>query len=195
VKIYRIANEIDELMEEALKYDSVEEFSSAYSVKHNILEYGIPINEDGTVTLYHSTTPSIAENIIESGIIKGGSTATGGMTGLALKPSAFFGWNKDWVVNTWGKGKSGLVEINVPYYYIRQPAQNNQEIYFEGGLQRIDDINNIWEPVIKPRDTFYSRIPSENYNWNNLENQLKDIWEKAHNISKKSGVESIDENI
>ena len=180
MKIYRIAQEEVDWSEEALKYDNSEDFSSAYSVKKNLIDYGIPINDNGTVTLYHSTSPEIAQKIKEEGIITGGSTATGGMTGLALEPSAFFGWNQDWVKGTWGKGTSGLVVINVPYQYIRQPAQNQDEVYFEGGLKRVDDVNNIWEPIVRPRDTFYSRLPSIKYDVLNQENTLRGIWEKAH---------------
>jgi hypothetical protein len=179
MKIFKIANKINELMEEALKYDNPSDFSSAFSVKQNLIENKIPINEDGTVTLYHSSQPEIIEKIKEEGYIKGGSTATGGMTGLALKPSAFFGWDKNWVTKTWGRGGSNFIEIKVPYQYIRQPSQNKLEIYFEGGLKRVDDTNNIWEPIQKPRDTFYSRIPSVNFDFLN-EESLEMIWEKAH---------------
>ena len=169
---------VNDLMREALKFDNPEDFLRAYSVKKNLEKNNVNINSDETVTLYHSTSPEIANKIMSDGYIKGGSTATGGMTGLALKPSAFFGWNKDWVQNTWGR--NGLVEIKVPYWYIRQPAQNAQEIYFEGGLRQIDRENNIWEPIIKPRDTFYSRIPSVDYDFKNEKKTLSKIWELAH---------------
>jgi hypothetical protein len=182
MRIYRIAkvSNLEALMQDALRFDNAEDFSGSYSVKQNLLENGININADDTVTLYHSTLPELADKIKAEGYIRGGSTATGGMTGLALEPSAFFGWNRDWVEGTWGRGKSGLVEINVPYWYIRQPAKNNQEIYFEGGLKRVDDGRNIWEPINKPRDTFYSRLPSLYYNFENESDTLEKIWERAH---------------
>jgi hypothetical protein len=175
-------SKLDDLMQEALRFDNPEDFSRAYSVKHNLTENNININSDGTVTLYHSTSPEIAEKIMSDGYIKGGSTATGGMTGLALKPSAFFGWDRDWVERTWGRSKAGLVTVNVPYWYIRQPAQNEKEVYFEEGLKRVDDDKNIWEPVVKPRDTFYSRVPSKDYDFQN-EETLEKIWEMAHKES------------
>jgi len=179
-KIYKMAKilNIKDLMQEALKFDSAEDFSRAYSVKQNLIENGININQDGTVTLYHATLPKIAEKIKSEGYIRGGSTATGGMTGLALEPSAFFGWNRDWVKDAWGRSRD-VIEINVPYWYIRQPAKNDQEIYFEGGLKRVDDSRNIWEPIKTPRDTFYSILPSLDYNFENEEETLEKIWEKA----------------
>lgn len=185
MKIFRISQrtnidyDLDELTEEAKRYDSPEDFASAYSVKHNLKGYGIPINNDGTVTLYHASSPERIQKIKEEGFLKGGATATGGMTGLQLKPSAFLGWQKDWVNNTWGNGES-FIEIKVPYQYIRQPAQNDKEVYFEGGLSRVDEKNNVWEPLQKPRDTFYSRIPSYNFDFVNSKNTLKAIWEKAN---------------
>ena len=180
MRIYRIVQTNIDLSEEALEYDNPDDFASAYSVRSNLKDYNIPINDNGTVTLYHSTSPNIAQKIEEEGIINGGSTATGGMTGLALEPSAFFGWNQDWVTNTWGKGNRGIVVVNVPYQYIRQPAKNQDEVYFEGGLKRVDKVNNIWEPIIKPRDTFYNRLPAKDYDFLNQEKTLRNIWEKAH---------------
>ncbi|GAG62390.1 unnamed protein product, partial [marine sediment metagenome] len=109
----------------------------------------------------------------------GSNAPTGGMTGLALDPSAFFGWDKEWVGNTWGS-VDNIIEIKVPHQYIRQPAMNDKEIYFEGGLKRVDEANNIWEPIVKPRDTFYNRLPATKYDFKNDTNTLKNIWERAN---------------
>lgn len=179
---YRISqvSKLDDLMQQALNFDNAEDFSRAYSVKYYLTENDVDINSDGTVTLYHVTSPEIAEKIMSEGYMKGGSTATGGMTGLALKPSAFLGWNRDWVEGTWGRSKEGLITVKVPYWYIRQPAQNKQEVYFEEGLKRVDDAKNIWEPIVKPRDTFYSRVPSKDYDFENEEETLEKVWEMAH---------------
>ena len=177
MRIFRIAQIDNDLIEMAKKYSTAEEFSNAYSVLQNLAEYNIPINGDDTVTLYHATSPEIINKIQREGFIKGGARATGGMTGLALEPSAFFGWNRDWVQEVWGRG-DGIIEIQVPYHYIRQPAQNQQEIYFEGGLKRVN--GNVWEPIQTPRDTFYNRLPSRNYDFKNEPYTLEYIWNKAH---------------
>ena len=124
MKIYRISQIsqedfpiIDvELLDMAKKFSSLEEFKSAYSVLQNLLENNIPVNSDETVTLYHATSPDRLQQINEDGVIRGGSTATGGMTGLQLEPSAFFGWNKEWVKDVWGRGAESVLEIRVPYY-------------------------------------------------------------------------------
>jgi len=158
MKIYRIAqiSNLEELIEKAKIYETPEDFANAYSVEQNLKEYDIPINSDSTVTLYHATSPEIIEKINKEGIIKGGSTATGGMTGLALQPSAFFGWNKNWVKEIWGR-RNEILEIKVPYHS-----------------------NNIWEPIQKPRDTFYNRLPAKDFNFLNNESNLEKIWEMAH---------------
>ncbi|GAG62407.1 unnamed protein product, partial [marine sediment metagenome] len=118
MKIYRISQDgqLSELMEEARRYDSPEDFASAYSVKQNLSNYDVPINEDGTVTLYHTTSPEIITKIKEEGVFQGSNAPTGGMTGLALDPSAFFGWDKEWVGNTWGS-VDNIIEIKVPHQY------------------------------------------------------------------------------
>lgn len=131
---------------------------------------GVKVNDDNTVTLWHTTTPDAAKKIQEDGFFKGGATATGGMSGLALEPSAFFGTDRAWVENTWGgsNGKDGVVEVRVPVQYLRHGAQNFKEIYFEGGLKKEGDV---WKPV-RLRSTFVDRIANKRFGAPELNQQL-----------------------
>jgi len=161
------------LIEEAKKFDTAEEFIKKEAVRKQLIQDGTKINADDTVTLYHATTKEIVDKINNEGLIKGGATATGCMTGLDLKPSAFFGTEKQWVHDTWGGKLGNIVEVKVPLQHIRKPSQNKLEVYFEGGLKRKGDK---WEPVEKVRDTFYNKVAEE------LlidKQQLTDIFNKA----------------
>ena len=156
-----IPKNLQPLAQEARKYKSAEDRVVGEAIKQHLMENGVKVNADNTVTLYHATSPEKLAKINSEGIIKGGSTATGGMTGLDLKPSAFFGTDKNWTKNTWGQGGQKIIEVKVPVEYIRQPAQNMKEVYFEGGLKKGSD--GIWRPITKPRSTFYDKRAIENY--------------------------------
>jgi len=188
--IYRISNlsncplNIDELLSDARQHSSYEDFSDAFSVKKNLLECGkTSVNSDNTVTLYHVTTSEISNKILEEGLFKGRSSPTGGMTGLELGPSSFFGTDRDWVKNTWGSGRAALLEIKVPVQYIRQPAQNCLEVYFEGGLKRSSGSSgssgsgDLWVPIDRPRDTFYNTLPVLDHDWEYPDCTLQQIWD------------------
>jgi hypothetical protein len=171
--------EIDSLIEEAKKYKTAEEFVSSYSIKKNLERHNISVNDDNTVTLYHATHPGVKEKILREGFIKGGTGAPGGMTGLSIKDAAFLGADKKWVSETWGGRSGNIVEVKVPVQYLRQPAQNEKEFYFEGGLKLVDKKNNVWEPAKPPRKTFYNEIDSLDYDFLNPDKKLTQIWEQA----------------
>lgn len=155
VKKSSIPKSLDPLAQEARKYKSAEDRIVGEAIKKHLESNGIKVNPDNTVTLYHATSPENIAKINKEGIIKGGSTATGGMTGLDLKPSAFFGTDMKWTKDTWGaSGK--VIEVKVPVQDIRQPSQNIKEVYFEGGLKKGSD--GIWRPLVKPRSTFYDKL-------------------------------------
>jgi hypothetical protein len=164
-----------------MNFKTADEFKSAFSVREMLKKNNITINADDTVTLYHASTPDRIASMKKEGVVKGGTTAAGGMTGLDLKPSAFFGADKKWVSETWGGG-GDMVEIKVPFHYLRQPAQNTKEVYFEGGLKLVDKDKNIWKPTTPPRDTFYNRIPATTYDHTNPDSKLTDTWNKAHKV-------------
>lgn len=155
-----ISPELSSLAQEARKYKSAEDYINGEAIKAKLLDNGIKVNPDNTVFLYHATSPENIVKINSEGIIKGSGTATGGMTGLGLKPSAFLGTDKKWTQETWGQSGK-VIEVKVPVQDIRQPAQNMKEVYFEGGLKRGPD--GIWRPIEKPRDTFYNKLAKRDY--------------------------------
>jgi hypothetical protein len=104
------------------------------AIAQQVQKNGGQVDENGMVTLYHATTPDIANEINKTGTLKTGTGQTGGMTGKKIGDSAFLGLDKDTTTSTWGNG--GLVEIKVPAEYVRQPAKNLNEVYVEGGLVR-----------------------------------------------------------
>lgn len=121
---------------------------------------GVPVNDDNTVTVYHVTSADNAKSIQEQGLIKGNTTATGGMTGTKIKPAAFVGYDKADVMSKWGNGKSDVLEIKVPVEDVRHPAQDLKQFYFEGGLKR--DKDGVWRAVEK-QNTFVNRIAERDY--------------------------------
>ena len=162
----------DSLEQEAKKYKSAEEFVKAQAITEKLKSEGTKVNSDGTVTLYHTTTPENAKSIISSGIFKGSSAPIGGMTGVKIDKATFFGTDKKWVEDTWGKGD--VIEVKVPVQYIRKGAGNTKEVYFEGDLKKS---GNIWIPTIKPQSTFYDKLSEMDLI---DKSQLIDIWNKAN---------------
>ena len=150
-----VSKGLGSLAQEARKYKTAEDRIVGEAIKKHLESNGIKVNPDNTVTLYHATSPENIAKINKEGIIKGGSTATGGMTGLDLKPSAFFGTDMKWTKDTWG-ASGRVIEVKVPVQDIRQPSQNIKEVYFEGGLKKGSD--GIWRPLVKPRSTFYDKL-------------------------------------
>lgn len=162
----------DSLEQEAKKYNTPEEFVKAKAITEKLKSEGTKVNSDGTVTLYHTTTPENAKSILSSGIFKGTSAPIGGMTGVKIDKATFFGTDKKWVEDTWGKGS--VIEVKVPVQYIRKGAGNTKEVYFEGGLKRS---GGVWIPTVKPQSTFYDKLSEIDLI---DKSQLTDIWNKAH---------------
>ena len=77
-------------------------------------------------------------------------------------------------VNRNPKSKPFLIEIKVPYQYIRKWAENALEVYFEWWLKKKWDI---WIPKEKVRSTFYDRVAELELidKW-----QLLKTWESAN---------------
>jgi len=164
---------IDPLISEAKMYKSAAEFVEAKAIKAKLIESGIKVNADNTVTLYHATSRNLAKKITKEGLFKGGATAPGGMTGLQLEPSVFFGTNKKWTKETWGVSGE-VLEVRVPVQFIRQPAENTLEVYFEGGLKKGAD--GIWRPTQAVRSTFYDKIAKIEMG---NEEELASAWKSA----------------
>ena len=169
---------INPLIAEAKKYGSAEEFVKAQGVKAQLLEDGTKINPDGTVTLYHVTTPEIASKIKKEGLFRGAPAPVGGMTGVNIEKATFFGTDKKWVKDTWGSGREAMIEVKVPAEYIRKGAQNKLEVYFEDGLKKQGDV---WVPTKPPQSTFYDRIAEKHLVDSK---QLTDIYNQPKGVAE-----------
>ena len=121
-----------------------------------MLNRGIKINDDNTVNLYHTTLKENVKKIKENGF-KGTMAPIGGRVNEEIGERSFFGFDRDWVENTWGTGENyETIEIKVPIDYIRQGAGNKNEVYIEGNIKPYK--NNVWIPDRWPTSTFYDRL-------------------------------------
>lgn len=125
------------------------------AIAERVRKNGGQVDDNGMVTLYHATTPDIVSKIDSEGVLKPSSGFTGGMTGVKLDKSSFLGLDKKVTKDTWGNGRD-VIEMKVPAEYIRQPAQNMNEVYIEGGLTRQPD--GTWLPNKQPQSTFYDKL-------------------------------------
>lgn len=156
-------------------YASIEEFYRDYSIVENLTKNGAKINEDGTVTLYHAGNK---KEILEDKKFKATSAAKGGMTGYETN-SVFFGFDKEWVKKWSSGGSKEIIEINVPFEYIKQPAQNEKEVYLDGDVILTDESKNIWVPQDQIYNNFYTQIPAKR-----AEAKLNNIFEQFNNQDK-----------
>jgi hypothetical protein len=120
------------------------------------------VNNDGTITLYHTTSPENAKKINEQEFFKPAPAAIGGgLGGQEYGDCVFFGTDKNWVKDNFRSAENDpILEVRVPVEYIRKGAQNKLEVYFEGGLKKV---GNIWVPAQPPQSTFYDRSAVKRY--------------------------------
>lgn len=116
-------------------------------------EIGAKVDHDGNVTIYHATTSSAATIIKKVGF-KPNEDPINGMQIEDVKPRSFFGWDKQWIKNTWATNESVIMEVKVPAYYLHQAGQNTDEIFIEGWLK---DNGGIWIPDEKPTSLAWDR--------------------------------------
>lgn len=125
------------------------------AITEKLEDNDIEVNSDGTVTLYHATTDENYEKIMKDGF-KGTTAPIGGGTGSdEVGARSFFGTDKKWVEETWGKGREKIIKIKVPVEYVRQGMGNKKEIYIEGNIRQKD---GIWIPDKMPTSTAYDRL-------------------------------------
>jgi hypothetical protein len=117
---------------------------------------GIPVNDDGTVTLFHSS--QYAEKIEGDGLIK--ATTGKNTLGHKVEDAAWTTPHKKDLERWNGGGENGTVEVRVPVRFLRH-TPNTDEFYFEGGLKR--QPNGNWEPTKKPKDTFVNKLAMRDY--------------------------------
>ena len=175
-------NNLNNIIKNRLQnYNSINEFYRDYSIIENLTKNGAKINSDGTVTLYHAGN---IDDIQKEGKFKATTAAKGGMTGYDSK-SVFFGFDKDYVKKWSSNGSRKIIEIKVPFEYIKQAAQNKDEVYLDGDVVLTDKENNIWTPQNKIEDNFYTQMPAIR-----AEGMLKNIFNKFNEKNQKTYFQS-----
>jgi hypothetical protein len=165
------------LESEARKYKSAEEFVKKEAIRKRLISEWTKINSDDTVTLYHATGNK--KDILNQWEFKWTRAAPWGMVNVDLGDNIVYFWtDKDWVQRVWSRWNSyDIVEVKVPLEYIRKPAQNELEVYFEWWLKRKWDI---WIPWVKPQSTHYDKIAEMTFLTDKEKQQLLDIYNKAN---------------
>ena len=129
---------------------------------------GAKVDEQGNVTLYHATSSDIAKKIRENGFKPTDAPINGGTGGQEIQKRVFFGYDKNWVADTWAnEGSYEIMTIKVPAEYLHQFGQNKSEVVIEGTIKPQD--NGIWLPDTLPTSTAWDRITVKR-------------WRKKHNI-------------
>lgn len=149
---------LNPVLKDRLKnYDNIQEFYRDFSIITNLEKNGATINPDGTITLYHSGNIS---DILRDGKFIGTTAPKGGMTGYESK-SVFFSFDKSWSQQWNHGGTSETIAINVPIEYVKQPAQNEKEVYIDGNVILQDKDKNIWVSDTEIKDNFYTKLPAK----------------------------------
>ena len=117
---------------------------AAYYRKH-----GIKVNDDNTVTLYHSS-PKL-ENIKNTGIIKAGASAF-----AEGESSAWFAPSREAVEKWTSGGSSPIIEVRVPVEAIKHPPKDFEQLFVVGGVKRVE--GDLWIPIKEVPDTWHNRI-------------------------------------
>jgi hypothetical protein len=158
MKLFEEQNEQDEFPDFPTNGLTVDEFRKAMIQKMKSI--GAEINNDGTINLYHITTSDIEKLIKQEGFFKPSSAPISGGIGTDYGPSSFFGITREYTMQWGDSGRTTIIKVRVPVEYIRQGTGDPKEVYFEGGLKRID---SIWVPAKEPQSTFYDRRIVKNY--------------------------------
>jgi len=169
-----------DLESEAKKYKSAEEFIKKEAIRKRLISEWTKINPDDTVTLYHATYNK--DDIIKQWEFKWTRAAPWWMVGVDLWDNIVYFWtDKKWVQDTWSSSWTrDIIEVKVPLEYIRKPAQNELEVYFEWWLKKKWDI---WIPWVKPQSTHYDKIAEMTFLTDKEKQQLLDIYNKANKSS------------
>lgn len=117
---------------------------------------GANVDEDGLVTLYHATDKTNVPKINKDGFKPTNAPINGGTGGEDVKERVFFGYDKDWVADTWAdSGNYEIMEVKIPAEYLHQAGKNTLEVFVEGTIT--SDGDGIWTPDILPTSTAWDR--------------------------------------
>lgn len=123
---------------------------------------GVRVHEDNTVTLYHATSPENAESIRREGFRGSTAPVNGGDPGNELGPRSFFGYDRQWIEETWGaSGAYEVMEVRIPVSYLHFMGTNTSEVLVEGRILPGQD--GVWVPDRPPSSTAWRRRALKRY--------------------------------
>lgn len=126
------------------------------AVSEYLRSLGAAVDSDGMVTLYHATDKANIPKIKKDGFKPTNAPVNGGTGGEVIQERVFFGYNKDWIKETWSNGGNyEVMTVKIPAEYLHQFGNNTQEIVVEGVIKQEDD--GIWIPDILPTSTAWDR--------------------------------------
>lgn len=141
-----------------LKHDPLTEelAQKRKAVAEYMKSLGAEVDDDGMVTLYHATDKANISSIKKNGFKPTDAPINGGTGGEELQKRVFFGYDKDWVSDTWSNGGNyEIMKVKIPAEYLHQAGQNTMEVFVEGLIKM--DGDGIWTPDIKPTSTAWDR--------------------------------------
>ena len=126
----------------------------AHEAKSEYFEdLGAEVDKDGNVVLYHATSEQAAESIRDEGF-RPNLDPINGVVLEDVKPRSFFGWDKDWVSNTWGNSNSVVMRVKVPAYFLHMAGRNTDEVFIEGWIRKH---GKVWIPDEDPTSLAWDR--------------------------------------
>ena len=126
------------------------------AVAEHMKTLGAAVDDDGMVTLYHATDKANVASIKKNGFKPTDAPINGGTGGEELQKRVFFGYDKDWVSDTWSNGGNyEILKVKIPAEYLHQAGQNTMEVFVEGLIKMEGD--GIWIPDIQPTSTAWDR--------------------------------------
>jgi hypothetical protein len=126
------------------------------AVAAHFKQLGAEVDDDGMVTLYHATDKANVPKIKKNGFKPTNAPINGGTGGEEVKERVFFGYDKEWISDTWSNsGNYEIMKVKIPAEYLHQAGANTKEVFVEGTIKMGSD--GIWIPDILPTSTAWDR--------------------------------------
>ena len=116
-------------------------------------DLGADVDDNGNVVLYHATTESAARQIEREGF-RPNEDPINGVQIEDVKPRSFFGYDRQWIEDTWATKDSTIMKIRVPAYFLHQAGQNTDEVFIEGWIHKH---GKVWLPDEDPTSLAWDR--------------------------------------
>ena len=116
-------------------------------------DLGAEVDNNGNVVLYHATTEAAVRQIEKEGF-RPNEDPINGIQIEEVKPRSFFGYDRQWIEDTWATKDSKIMKIRVPAYFLHQAGQNTDEVFIEGWIHKK---GKVWLPDEDPTSLAWDR--------------------------------------